>query len=190
MKKSPPRKTWIYVLVGVLVGVFILSGSIFVIVKAVREMGPGAEARLSELCIERLGQVAKAQLLYSADHDDMLPPAEVWLDATWTYGEKVGPKGEKIHPKETNESNFRCPSISALRAGGYGYAFHSELSLMRISEPAKPGEEALVFDSRLLSRNANGKLSEMLAIPHRHNGATKNNVAYLSGSVKSISEAP
>ena len=187
MSNPEPRKTWIYVLVGVVIGGSILAASTYVISKAVREMGPGAEARVAQICAERLAQSAKAQLLYAADNNDALPEASFWVDATWAYGETPNAKGEKLDPSQTNESNFRCPSISAMREGGYGYAFNSEVGKANLAglDPASP----LVFDSKLLTRNANGLPKDLLPIPLRHKQGTANVVAMIDGSVQMVSDS-
>lgn len=184
-----PRKTWVFVLIGVLVGGGILTGSGYVISKAVREMGPGGEALLADLCFERISQSAKAQLLYAADNHDAFPVASHWVDATWRYGEKRGPKGEKIDPKDTNESVFRCPSISAMRAGGYGYAFDSRLSRAKVAEVDRPSKQEMIFDSRLMTRNASGLPDDLLPLPLRHRSGTSNNVAFVDGSVRPVSDS-
>lgn len=189
MNTPPRRKTWVYALIGGVLGLFILGSSAYVILQAISEMGPGAEARLADLCVDRLGRAAKAQLLYAEDNEGLFPASEAWVDGTWVYGEKSGPRGEKVDPKDTNESVFRCPSISAMRAGGYGYAFDSRLSRKQATAVAEPAEQPLVFDSRVLSRNATGLPSDLLPLPLRHRRATTNNAAFADGSVRGVSES-
>src|SRR5512134_3805732 len=115
-----PRKTWAYVLAGVIAAAIIISLSAIVISRAVSDMGnPTSGSRVTAICISKLGMVAKAQLLYAADHDDDLPPAASWIDATWRYAGKKD-------PGEVTESVFKCPAVALRRDGGYGYAFNSD----------------------------------------------------------------
>src|SRR5688500_16264010 len=101
IRAEEPRKTWVYVLVGVILAAIIVSLSIFVISRAVSDMGnPTSGPKVTALCISRLREVAKAQLLYAADHDDDLPPANSWIDATWSYAGKKD-------PGEVTESVFK-----------------------------------------------------------------------------------
>ena len=173
-----PRKTWMYVLAGVIPAVIIISLSAYVISKAVSDMGnPTSGSRVTAICISKLGTVAKAQLLYAADHDDNLPPANSWIDATWRYAGKKD-------PGELTESVFKCPAVALQRDGSYGYAFNNELDSKAVSSIADAKETPLVFDSKALFRNAAGPPVAAYPDKGRHNGGKDIVVAYANGSVK------
>ena len=172
-----PRNTWAYVLTGVIAAAIIISISVYVISRAVSDMGVfDGGKKVTALCMTRLSAVGKAQFLYAADHDDRLPPAEIWVDATWKY---VGKKD----PGEQTESVFKCPSVSIRRDGRYGYALNSELDSKSISSIADPPETPLVFDSKALFRNAAGQPVAAYPDEGRHNGGKDIVVAYANGSV-------
>ena len=173
-----PRKTWAYVLAGVIAAAIIVSLSVFVISRAVSDMGsPTSGSRVTAICISQLGKVAQAQLLYAADHDDELPPAEFWIDATWKYAGKKD-------PSEVTESVFKCPAVALRRDGSYGYAFNNELDRMKLQEIAGPETVPLVFDSKALFRNAAGPPVAAYPDEGRHSGGKDIVVAYANGSVK------
>jgi len=173
-----PRKTWMYVLAGVVPAAIIISMSVYVISKAVSDMGnPTSGSRVTAICISKLGTVAKAQLLYAADHDDRLPPANSWIDATWRYAGKKD-------PGELTESVFKCPAVALQRDGSYGYAFNSELDSKPLSSIADSSGTPMVFDSKALFRNASGPPVAAYPDEGRHNGGKDIVVAYANGSVK------
>ena len=172
-----PRKTWIYVLAGVIPAVFLISMTVFVISRAVSDMGnPASGTKVTALCVSRLKEVARAQLLYASDHDDFFAPPSVWVDATWRY---VSEKD----PGELTESVFKCPAVSLNRDGSYGYGFNCELEGKPTQSIGKKETMPLVFDSKELSRNASGSPSAAFA-DGRHNGGKDIVVAYSNGSVK------
>jgi hypothetical protein len=177
---TPRPKTWIYVLAGAIPAVALVSLSIYAISKAVRDMGVSdGGTKVTELCISRLSKVASAQLLYAADHDEMLPPAEIWVDATWKYAAAKD-------PGQVTESVFKCPVIALDRGGGYGYGFNAEngsLPLARIQDPAT---KVAVFDSKELSRNASGVPAEMFPERGRHSNGMEIVIAYLDGRARPV----
>lgn len=101
--------------------------------------------RVDSLCRSRLEKLGEALALYAADHNGYLPPGDRWVDATWKYGAKKDPKNE-------SESVFRCPTISARRTGEFGYALNEAVAGKKLEDLGS--EDALVFDSDDLSRNA------------------------------------
>lgn len=170
-------KTWIYVLAGVIPATILVSMTVFVISRAVSDMGnPASGTKVTALCVSRLREVARAQLLYASDHDDFFAPPSAWVDATWRY---VGKKD----PGELTESVFKCPAVSLKRDGGYGYGFNSELRGKPTQAIGNLDAVPLVFDSRALHRNAAGPPASAMA-EGRHNGGKDNVVAYANGSVK------
>lgn len=178
MSKPRPRRTWLYVMIGGLPALALIGLTVYVMTRAISDMGAGdGGRRVTEICVSRLRSVSQGVLIYAADHDGFLPPAETWVDATWPYAAKKD-------PEEESESVFRCPAISKLREGGYGYAFNLDLD----SKPAKSDfsdSKPMVFDSKALFRNAAGPPVAAYPAPDpRHNGGKANVIAYLDGSVK------
>lgn len=142
---------------------------------ALQGLGEGREAAL---CKARLGKLAAALNAYAADNDGKYPPGEIWVDASWRYAAKKDPVNE-------SESVFRCPSISKLRTGEYGYAmFKDEVAKLR-AEPEAAGSRVLVFDAEVKDRNSLCGF-EALPIPPRHNSARENYAALTDGSVKPV----
>jgi hypothetical protein len=179
MKNAPARKTWLYVLIGAIPAVAILSLTVFVMSRAIRDMGVGdGGVRVTQICASRLRTVSQGILLYSADHDGRLPNAEHWVDATWGFVTKKDPVDE-------SESVFRCPTVSAQREGNYGYAFNFDLNGVAVKEQTAPETTPLVFDSKAMFRNASGPPVAAYPMPEgRHNGGKANVIAYLDGQVK------
>lgn len=175
---TPPRKTWIYVLVGVIPAVALISVWVFVMSRALRDMGKDdGGVKAAEICADRLGKVAKALFLYAGDHDDRLPPAEHWVDASWTYGSDKD-------PAEVTESIYRCPTISMRREDGFGYAFNLDLDSKPLAEIVDRAGTPLVFDSKALFMNAAGPPVAAYPAPEgRHNGGTRTNIVYADGRV-------
>jgi len=175
---NPSRKTWIYVLAGVIPAVALISLWAFVMSRALRDMGKAdGGQKATEICAERLQKVAKAQFLYAADNDERLPPAERWVTASWTYGSEKD-------PTEVNESIFRCPTISMRREDGFGYAFNLDLDGKAFPEIPDRSGTPLVFDSNALFLNAAGPPVAAYPAPEgRHNGGTRTNIAYADGRV-------
>lgn len=173
-----PRKTWAYVLAGVIPAAIIVSLSAYVISRAVSDMGnPISGPKVTALCISRLREVANAQLLYAADHDDDLPPANAWIDATWRYAGKKD-------PGEVTESVFKCPAVALRRDGSYGYAFNNDLDRKKLQEIVDSENTPLVFDSKALFRNAAGPPVAAYPDEGRHSDGKDIVVAYANGSVK------
>ncbi|HRK20700.1 MAG TPA: hypothetical protein PLX06_02770 [Fimbriimonadaceae bacterium] len=178
MPSTPPRKTWLFVLAGVIPAVAIISLTVFSMSRAFRDFGKDdGGQKATEICADRLAKVAKAQFLYAAENDDRLPPAEHWIDATWKFGSAKD-------PKEVVESIFRCPTISMRREDGFGYAFNLDLDVKPLSEIVDRPGTPLVFDSKALFANAAGPPVAAYPAPEgRHNGGTRTNIAYADGRV-------
>ncbi|HXH62306.1 MAG TPA: hypothetical protein VNI20_13240, partial [Fimbriimonadaceae bacterium] len=100
--------------------------------------------------------------IYSTDYDDRLPPANTWMDATFDYG-----KSDLI---------YSDPNIEGIKKSQYGYAFFRPLSGLRTQSISDPAEMPLTFESKDLSRNANGLLD---LLPYRLKKHKGNNVSFL-----------
>jgi len=96
----------------------------------------------AESCIANLTQITGATMIYSMDHDDRLPPASTWADATLPY--TIG------------RTAYACPDIDGSQADQFGHAFSTALSLRAIKSVADPSSQVLFFDSSDLRWNANG----------------------------------
>lgn len=179
---ASPRRTWIYVLAGLIPALALLGLWVFVMSHALRDMGKAdGGQKVTELCMKRLRQVAQAQFLYTADYDDQLPPAEQWVTASWTYG------SEK-NPTEVNESIFRCPTISMRREDGFGYAFNLDLDGKSLAEIPDRAGTPLVFDSQETFLNAAGSPDSSYPSPEgRHDGGTRTNIVNADGRTRFIS---
>lgn len=180
-----PRKTWAYVLLGAIPACALIGLTVYVMSKALGDMGVSdGGKRYTEICVSRLGKVAQAQLLYAGDHDDRLPPAEHWVDATWPYGPPIGRDKKAKDPEDVVETVFRCPSVSMRREGEYGYAFNLDLDAKPLGEVPDTKGTPLVFDSKALFRNAAGPPVAAYPVGGRHNGGKDIVVAYLDGQAR------
>jgi hypothetical protein len=176
MAAKAPNRTWVYLLVGGLLGLLILGSFSFALYFGLSEMAGGGQ-RLRTLCMSRLAKVSQAQLLYAEDHAGRLPPAPVWMDVTWTYAASKP-------PEEDSESVFRCPVISSMREGGYGYALNLMVAERPLSEFEKPSAVELVFDSQVLVKNAAGMPQDFFPAGPRHGEDDLFFIAFLDGKVR------
>lgn len=163
---------------GAIPAATVIGLTVFVMTRAFRDFGKDdGGQKATEICADRLGKVAKAQLLYAADHNDRLPPAEYWMDASWNYGSEKD-------PREVVESIFRCPTISMRREDGFGYAFNLGLDTKALAEIVDRPGTPMVFDSKALFANAAGPPVAAYPAPEgRHNSGTRTNIAYADGRV-------
>ncbi len=182
MSRARSRKTWVYILVGAVPAIALISLTVYVLTHAISDMGvPGGGKRLTQICASRLRLVAQASLLYAEQNDQRLPLSASWVDATWSLAKVKRPKD----PEDDSESVFRCPTISTLREGGYGYAFNRELGGESLPIAEALGRVPLVFDSKNVERNANGRIQDLLPAPEaRHDSGRANVIAFASGNVQ------
>ncbi|MEN6304084.1 MAG: hypothetical protein ABFD96_15240 [Armatimonadia bacterium] len=123
----------------------------------------GDEAQGST-CLSNLKQICLGILMYAQDHDEVLPPADKWVD--------------EIMPYLKNELVFKCPAAPDLQCA---YAFNAALSKMPLGRINNPAETIVVFESNLGTRNAHGNPTD-LPNPARHNDG--NNFGYVDGNCK------
>ncbi len=169
------RKRATLTTIGVLVG---FCGLPILLVWAVLRYGVQSvefitEGREAQLCQSRLAKVAAGLNLYAADNDDTYPPGVRWVDASWSYAAKEDPAVE-------SESVFRCPAVSKLRTGDYGYALNSDLAGKRRDRILDPKTAPLAFDTSLTNRNASASL-DTAPMPPRHRGGRSNYAATVDG---------
>lgn len=114
---------------------------------------------------------ANAALMYSADWDDRLPPADTWMDATLSYT-----KDNQVYK-------------SILAAGDdpnkFGFAFRLDLGGKKTLDYEDPYRWAMIFDSTLTDRNAASNL-ETLPEPGRYQGS--NIIGFLDGHAKAVKD--
>ena len=113
-------------------------------------------------CVSNLHRLAVGMLEYTDDHDDRLPPRDVWSDA--------------ILPVTGDPSFAHCPAVKG--PGLFGYAFNSRLGLSGLSGIPDPSAVPLIYDSVNLGANASDPVS---SIPARPRHGRVNNMAYLDG---------
>jgi prepilin-type processing-associated H-X9-DG protein len=135
------------------------------------EFRPQQQAEAGDVggCPDNLKKLYTAARLYADSWDDMLPPADVWMDRISEY---VG-----------DASALRCPSVAKGTEKQYGYAMNSALSGKVISGLGKQATTPLFYDSSSLGRNASDPVSS-LPKPGRHGG--RNNAVYLDGHVAEV----
>jgi len=122
-------------------------------------------------CLSNVKQMALGLLMYSGDYDSKMPKADRWMDSIKEYA-----KFEGI---------FHDPAM--IEPGEYGYAFRKSASGLNADKVPKQEDYAVIFDSRLLQRNAHSELWS-LPKPGRHSGS--NNIGFLDGHAKSIKDKP
>lgn len=154
----------------------------------VKALQGAVEGREGERCQTRLKSLWQGLSLYAEQNDGRLPPAALWVDASWPMMPKQkpnDPNSKPLDPIEESESVFRCPSISKKRTGEYGLAFSIALDGAATKSMEGYDSMPLVFDSILMGRNAVSGL-DTLPKPPRHRMSRFNNVVLGNGSVKAV----
>lgn len=103
------------------------------------------------ICGSNLGSIGKSISMYGGDYDGKYPIGDKWMDL--------------IEPYVPNRRMLQCPAVRQANRSAFGYALNRSAPGKRRSEfdQAVP----LVFDSKLLGRNACTDLTSMPA-PGRH----------------------
>jgi len=114
-------------------------------------------------CLSNVKQTVLGSIMYADDYDNRLPKAEKWMDT--------------IYPYTKNEFMYHDQAVG-FKGDRYGYAYRDTASGKNEDLFPEPAEFPLIFDSNLLSRNANGDLSS-LPRPGRHGGS--NTIGYADG---------
>lgn len=133
------------------------------------------EANVTAQCANRLRKVGQAMEMYTVSNNGLYPPADRWIEATWTYA-------SKRHPEDETGSPYRCPSVWRKESQGYGYAFNNEVVGIRTSELPDPDGTPIVFDSTLLQKNAHSDL-DTTPKPPRHRSGTVNHGISANGGI-------
>jgi len=147
--------------VGVLLCLVVVGAVLFPLFA--RATGGGRTA-----CLSNMKQCATAVRLYAEDHDDRLPPALSWMDATRQVAQ--------------TDYVFACPDLARTNPQSYGYAMNLTVSDVNTALEDQPADTVLLFESVLLARNACSGFYG-LPDPPRHGG---NCVAFLDGHVARI----
>lgn len=114
-------------------------------------------------------QLAIGLIMYGADWDDRMPPAESWFDRVNLYIQ--------------NEAVAVCDGLDEPGPGQFGHALHRPMAAARLDTLEHPERTVLVLDSMDLSRNAVSDLSQ-LPRPGRNEG--RNTIAYADSHVRYI----
>jgi hypothetical protein len=123
--------------------------------------------RPSNRPLSNLKQLALASYMYATDYDDLLPPAETWMD--------------HIDPYSKNEQILHDPSIKDRKDDEYGFAFFDPASCINPWSVRDSDKVPLLFQSVLMRRNAHGDLSTLPAVPRDEK---MNIVAFLDGHAR------
>lgn len=127
---------------------------------------------LGDVAVDRMRRLATGLALYANDHDDRLPLAESWTDATMPYVRV--------------DQYYRSPALASDPLA-YGFAFHSAIAGRSILEFEAPATTLSFFDSINVQRNATA-LPSTLPNPPRYVGG--NVQAFLDGHVVLSSDHP
>lgn len=123
------------------------------------------------LALSNAKRCAIAAIMYSTDYDDRLPPADKWMDLTLQYAK--------------DEAVFVSPAARDSDPQAYGFAFRKALSKKQSAKIEDPQDWATVFDSTILTRNANSDLETLPNPPRYGSGSTASNmIAFADGHAK------
>ena len=164
--KPPDRgqaNAWLVVVVSLVLLIVVVAILFPVFAKA--PMGHHGPSTISNLKV-----IGLANIMYSSDYDEHLPPADTWMDAY--FDPYLGEIRYCIDPRMEDR-----------KEGEHGFAFLSALSCVDTTSVAKPETAPLVFQSSLLGRNAHSDLSTLPTVPR---GGEVNSVVFLDGHVKSF----
>ncbi len=120
-------------------------------------------------CMNNVRQLGLGVMMYSSDHGDKFPPANIWCDAILT---NVG--SSKVFICPSAHSDTRCD-----------YAFNQKLDGLSMAKITNPSRTVMIFDAHG-DWNANGG-GELLAAPSRH--MKRWIVGFVDGHVELLSKA-
>jgi len=140
-------------------------------------MGPLRILGQSKGCQSNLHSLTRGFQMYADDYEDHYPISISWIDSTGPY--------------VSDTSRFHCPSVSFENGSPFGYAANSEKSAAERGKIAELSKVPLIFDSSVLSKNANDSF-QSLPKPGRHTSRPArgeailpgNNIGYGDGSVR------
>jgi prepilin-type processing-associated H-X9-DG protein len=127
------------------------------------QAGLGAAQKAARTsCQSNLELLAMATLMYTADHKDLLPPADSWVDATFPYVRYI--------------KAYKCPAD--LTGGRASFAMNANLSGKNIKQIKHPERIILLFETDSPGANPYGG-KEASPAKGRHQGAVL--VAFADG---------
>ena len=126
---------------------------------------PSADYRQS---VQNIYGLTEAMFAYTADHDDVYPPAGRWMDG--------------LAPYVSNANAFVSPAVPKDHAvKGFGYAFNFELAGLNTHQVLSPDTTVLLFDSTSLGRNTT---ATTFSLPDPPRYDVSNTIAYASGRIQ------
>lgn len=170
---APPQKKSMVLLIlaigfGVCAcgGVPILAAILFPVFAQAKESAQAA------VCLSNLKQLSLGMIVYSSDHDDRLPSARNWHDATL--------------PNMKSSSVHQCPKSESKDANRSDYAMNRDLSRANLEKLDNPETTIMLFEAAGAGKNKFGSV-EMMPDPSWH-GSRGNAVAYADGHVVRLRE--
>lgn len=121
--------------------------------------------------LSNVNQLGLAINMYASDNNGRMPIADRWMDSVETYTRQ-----DKI---------FRSPEATPQDPSDYGFAFRKEFGQKKKMDFTDHASRIMVFDSTILSRNANSGL-ETVPIPGRYGtSSTRGNLfGFMDGHAK------
>ena len=166
---APPRKRGnpLPVILVVLIGTGLLCVILIAVFAAILFpviAGARRAARRTDAMI-RIRSLARATRMYASDNDDRLPIATAWMDGVAKY--------------DPSNRDFYSPGLerrNPLDPPGYGIAFMRSLSANKLASIESPAQRVMIFDSKLMGRNATSGLETVPKPPRFGNADTGGNV--------------
>lgn len=125
----------------------------------------------SKLSLGNLNKLGAAMRMYWLDNNDRFPPKGAWMDKLTLYVD--------------DELVFASPVQRRLDAKTFGYALNKELPGKPGKAVKEPAKTAMIFDSTVVTRNAEADLTS-LPEPGRLNNGRKNAVLFMDGRAEAI----
>lgn len=166
----PPEQRKRNVTLWIVLGLLAICGCGIVPILAAILFPVFAQARFAaqkSATLSNSKQSALGVLMYTADWDDRLPPADKWMDATLPYSK--------------TDMVFKSILAAGDNPDKFGFAFRKDLGRKKTMDYPDPDRWAMIFDSTLTQRNATSNL-ETLPDPERYLGT--NIIAFLDGHAK------
>jgi prepilin-type processing-associated H-X9-DG protein len=168
-RPGPTIGTWMMVGMPVAILIFVFVAYIFLLPNQTTVGG----SKQTTLCINNLGELANAALLYASQNNDQLPSGD------WN---------RELRPLFTDadaDALFSCPVQRRVDPQSSGYALNARLAGKRLHSIGDPARETLVFDSAETRKSAIAT-PDAIPQPGRHDNGRSNNVAYADGHVRTV----
>lgn len=173
VKRVPnPPSAGKWILFGVPIGLLVCTAIAYLWILPDLRSDTGSKQSLT--CLTNLGELAKATLLYAADHDDKIP-AQGWNETLRPY--------LKDQPDE--DLLFSCPVQRRIDPESSGYAMDSDVAGGKLHSTGASNRTILIFDSRITTPGVVLNPSDT-PFPGRHEHGKKNNLVYADGHVASV----